>query len=138
MTTTVSASAASAAWDPSQYMQVSTAAPPAATGITGIFILYLLLAKAVASSVRATAKAAPMYSRNVALTVSRVRITRPPRAAPTPIATGRLRPVRDTRLRGSGAGAASGGSEASGGAAATGAEGPAGSAGSGPAGSMAT
>ena len=36
MTTTVSASAASAAWTPSQYMQVRTAAPPAATGITGM------------------------------------------------------------------------------------------------------
>ena len=59
MTTTVSASAASAARDPSQYMQVSTAAPPAATGITGMLILCLLLAKAEASSVRATAMAAP-------------------------------------------------------------------------------
>ena len=89
-------------------MQVSTATPPAATGITGMLILYLLLAKAEASSVRATAMAAATYSRNVALTVSRVSSTRPPRPAPTPIATGRLRPVRDTRLGASGVWGASG------------------------------
>jgi hypothetical protein len=57
MTTTVSASAASAGVAPSQYMQVSTAAPPAATGITGM--LMARLAKAPASSARAMAMAAP-------------------------------------------------------------------------------
>src|SRR6266571_8054070 len=100
MTTTVSASAASAGLAPSQYMQVRTAAPPAATGITGM--LMPRLAKAPASSARATAIAAPTYSRNVALTVNRVRKTRPPRPAPTPIATGRLRPVRDVDFGGTG------------------------------------
>jgi hypothetical protein len=61
-------------------------------GITGIWMSRL--AKAPVSSVSATATAIPMYSRKVALTVNRVRMTRPPSAAPTPIATGRLRPVR--------------------------------------------
>ena len=58
MTTTVSASAASAALLPSQYMQVTIAAPPAATGITGISMPRL--AKAPASSVSAMARATPM------------------------------------------------------------------------------
>ncbi len=93
MTTTVSASAASAGLAPSQYVEVRMAAPPAATGMAGM--LMSRLAKAWVSSVRPIAMAAPTYSRNVALTVSRVRNTRPPRPAPTPMATGRLRPVRD-------------------------------------------
>ena len=57
MTTTVSASAASSAREPSQYVQVITAAPPAATGITGT--LMPRLARASESSVRAMAMAAP-------------------------------------------------------------------------------
>ena len=57
MITTVSARAASEALLPSQYMHVKMAAPPAATGITGISMPRLL--KAPASSVRAMAMAAP-------------------------------------------------------------------------------
>src|ERR1700691_6755597 len=89
MAITVRASAARAAGDQSQYWHVSTALPPAATGITGIWMSRL--AKAPVSSVRATTRTAPMYSRNVALTVSSVSTARPPSTAPTPIAAGRVR-----------------------------------------------
>src|SRR5580700_10164588 len=68
------------------------AAPPPATGMAGM--LMSRLARALVSSVSAKARAIPMYSRNVALTVSSVSTTRPPRTTPTPMATGRLRPAR--------------------------------------------
>jgi hypothetical protein len=99
MPTTVSPIAASVSRDPSQYAQVIMAAPPAATGITGMLISRL--ARALVSSASAKATAIPMYSRNVALTVSSVSTTRPPSTTPTPMAAGRLRPARPLDFSGS-------------------------------------
>src|SRR5580658_5873403 len=67
------------------------AAPPAATGTRVSWMSRACSARL--SSHRATPTMAPTYSRNVALTVNSVSSARPPSATPTPIATGRFRPV---------------------------------------------